>query len=101
MVTPTRPMVSEMRAHYKRRDQGEGNAHERARHRLLVRAEPPPHELPLRGHEDALLVHIGHARAGQGRTGGTEGHLGRGHHVSSSRMRGSTHTSRMSETRVP
>src|SRR5262245_58603664 len=54
-----------------------------AAHGPPVLAESPPHELPLRGNEDALLV--GHRR----------------HHVSSRRMRGSIQTSRMSEIKVP
>src|SRR5262245_11067961 len=57
-------------------DGGAGHGHP-------VLAESPPHELPLRGDEDALLV-------GDGR-----------HHVSSRRMRGSIQTSRMSEIKVP
>src|SRR5712692_8693014 len=53
-------------------------------------AEPPPHQLPLRGHEDALLLRGDAQRLGDQR-----------HQVSSSRMRGSIHTSRTSEIRVP
>ena len=80
-------------------DQVEGGDDERARHRHLVLAEAPPHELPLRGDEDALL----RRRAGltRGSARGIEGHVGLGHHASSRRMRGSIHTSRMSEISVP
>src|SRR6266508_4893653 len=65
-------------------------------------AEPPPHPLPLRGHEDApLLLRGGGDRRVNGSARGIEGQLGLGHHVSSSRMRGSIHTRRMSEISVP
>src|SRR5438874_5790096 len=57
-----------------------------AGHGQAVLAEAPPHELPLRGDEDALLLH----RQDEG-----------GHQVSSSRMRGSIQTSTMSEMSVP
>src|SRR5262249_32686438 len=70
------------------------------RHAMLL--EAPPHQLPLRRHEDALFLparrrngHVdGHARR-------VEDEIGPGHQESSSRMRGSTHTSRMSEISVP
>ena len=82
-------------------DQIEAEDDHRARHRHLVLPEPPPHELPLRRHEDALLGGGVRAPSAKGGARGIEGQLGLGHHVSSSRMRGSTQTSRRSEINVP
>src|SRR6516162_8606497 len=80
-----------IRAEHHQIEPGDDNA---AGHRQAVLPEAPPHELPLRGDEDALLVRGGRARQRSG--------IGcDGHHVSSSLMRGSIQTSRMSEIRVP
>src|SRR5207237_6114752 len=57
-----------------------------AGHGQAVLAEAPPHELPLRGDEDALLLH----RQDEG-----------GHQVSSTRTRRSIQTDTKSETTVP
>src|SRR5207237_5618397 len=76
--------------------------HERAHDRDLVLAEAPPHELPLRRDEDPLLVRGGDDAGLAHRSGGRiDDEARRRHHVSSRRMRGSTHTSRMSEISVP
>src|SRR6267142_9402 len=63
-------------------DQVEPGHDDGAGHRNPMLAEPPPRQLPLRGDEDALV-------------------LSDRHHVSSSRIRGSIHTRRMSEISVP
>src|SRR2546426_17391 len=75
-------------------DQIEAPDDDAAHHGHAVFLEPPPHETPPRGHEDALVL-----RGGDGAR--PYRNLGRGHQVSSMRMRGSTHTRRMSEISVP
>src|SRR4029453_4690722 len=75
---------------------------DRARHRNLVLSEPPPHELPLRGDEDPLVLGGDRGRAIlDGRPRRLQRDVGAGHQVSSRRMRGSIHTRRMSEASVP
>src|SRR5262249_22335917 len=73
-----------------------------AGHRDFVLAEAPPHQLPLRGDEDALLLRGGGGAALlDGRARRLQRDVGASHHVSSRRMRGSIQTRRMSETSVP
>src|SRR5262249_3573635 len=67
----------------------------------LVLAEAPPHQLPLRGHEDARLGDGARVAHGRG-VGGLADHVRRRrHHVFSSRVRGSIHTRGMSGMSVP
>src|ERR1700730_133110 len=75
---------------------------QRAQHGHAVLPESPPGELPLRGHEDALVAR-GRHRPGlrEGSGGWIERDVRSGHQLSSRRMRGSIHTRTMSETSVP
>src|SRR5215475_3530634 len=85
----------------KKDDQVEADHHHSADHGHAMLAEAPPHELPLRGHVDSLLLRGGGDRPRHGRAGGIECEAGIGHQVSSMRMRGSISTRRMSEASVP
>src|SRR6202022_1842921 len=82
-------------------DQIEANNHAPAGHGHAMLAEPPPHQLPLRGHEDTLTVRRDGDRPLNRSARGIEAEGGVGHQVSSSRMRGSINTRRMSDTSVP
>src|SRR5215470_7299647 len=82
-------------------DQVEADHHHSAHHGHAMLPEPPPHELPLRGDIDPLLLRGRGNRPRHGRAGGIESEARIGHHVSSMRMRGSISTSKMSEASVP